>query len=107
MIAVDRGRSRKTQVVQISALFCKMSGTESNIVLFWANEPYREGLVLNIHWFRSGSGMSDTVTEVVTSDESALLRVDTVGHVVELALGSGGPNLDPGGTLKDVPSEGM
>jgi len=74
---------------------------------FWQMSPIGRVLVLNIRWFRSGSGMSGAVTEVVTSDESPLLRVDTVGHVVELALGSGGPNVDPGGTLKDVPSEGM
>lgn len=64
--------------------------------------------MFNIRWFRGGSGSSDEIAEGVASDESPLLRVDTVGDVVKLALGGGGPNLDgPGGTFKDVPSEGV
>jgi hypothetical protein len=42
--------------------------------------------VFNIRWFRGGSGSSDEIAEGVASDESPLLRVDTVGDVVKLAL---------------------
>lgn len=64
--------------------------------------------MFNIRWFRGDSGSSDEIAEGVASDESPLLRVDTVGDVVKLALGGVGPNLDGhDGTFKDVPSEGV
>ncbi len=64
--------------------------------------------MLNIHWFRRGSGISDETSEAVGSDESPLLKIDSVGRAVKLAFGpTDGPNLDGPADFKDVPSEGM
>jgi hypothetical protein len=65
--------------------------------------PGKGVFVLNIPWLRGDRGNSDEIAEGVVSDESPLLRLETVGDVVKLAHGSVGPNLDgPGGSFKPV-----